>query len=253
MPYVPAMGVVDNRDEDRVADTDVEVFERIPWEALEGADGNRRWIAYTVAAALVIGAVGVSLGRQATPPPVPTTIAAVADGAAPVSTAPVSMVAVSTPSSPAPPATEPGSGRWAEADLMALADTPVEVTGAAVAEWFVTDHFTRDGTEERSFVEWAGVVGFDWLDLDRAEATVAVARLAAAVGGDYQRLEPEAWSVVLALDEEGWAVVDGPIAAEAGLPRVEIPASDEAGGTVERRWIDDAGLEWTVREAEGAP
>lgn len=250
MPYVPAMEVVDNRDEDRVADTDVEVFERIPWEALEGADGNRRWIAYTVAVALVIGAVGVSLGRQTAPPPAPVgpdTTLAVTDTAVPAST-----LAVPAPAPPAPPITEPGSGPWEEADLMALADTPVEVTGAAVAEWFVTDHFTRDGADGRSFVEWAGVVGFDWFDLGRAAATVAVSRLAAAEGGDYQRLEPEAWVVLLALDEEGWAVVDGPIVAEAALPRVELPASAEAGATVESRWIDAAGLEWAVRE-EGVP
>ena len=251
MPYVPAMGVVDNRDQDGSKDTDVEVFERIPWEALEGADGNRRWVAYTVAAALVIGAVGVSLGRQGAPapvPPLPTTMPSVTYAAVPVST-----VAVATPTPSVPPATEPGSGRWAEADLMALADTPVEVTAASVAEWFVTDHFTRDGTDGRSFVEWAGVVGFEWLDLDRATATVAVTRLAAAGGDDYQRLEPEAWTVVLAMDEEGWAVVDGPIVAETLLPRVEIPASDESGSAAVSRWIDAAGLEWTVREGGAVP
>jgi hypothetical protein len=244
------MGVADDRDPDRVDDTDVEVFERIPWESLENG-GDRRWVAYLVAGALVLGAVGVSLGRQAVPTPAPvvptaeSTIPALgsSDGAAATSPAPA-------PSSTSAPVTEEGG--WAEADLMALAEAPVELTGASVAEWFVTDHFTRDGDDGgRSFVEWAGVVAFSWLDVDRATATVAMVRLAAEGTGEYRRLPPEAWEVVLALDEDGWAVVDGPMMAEGGSPRIEISTTDEARATVESRWVDGAGLEWPVREPSG--
>lgn len=242
------MGVADDRDRERVDDTDVEVFERIPWESLENVGGDRRWVAYLVAGALVLGAVGVSLGRQGVPVPAPVVPAA-------ESTIPVAEIGDGSPvTSPVPvssatsyPVTEEGS--WAEADLMALAEAPVEVTGASVAEWFVTDHFTRDGDDGRSFVEWAGVVGFSWLEVDRATATVAMMRLAAEGKGEYRRLDPEAWEVVLALDEEGWVVVDGPLRAEGWSPRIEIATISEGRASVETRWVDGAGLEWPVREA----
>jgi hypothetical protein len=245
------MGVADDRDPDRVDDTDVEVFERIPWESLENGGGDRRWVAYLVAGALVLGAVGVSLGRQAVPTPAPVIPSAeptlpalgISDATAATSPAPA-------PASTSAPVTEEGG--WAEADLMALAEAPVEVTGASVAEWFVTDHFTREGDDGgRSFVEWAGVVAFSWLDVDRATATVAMVRLATEGTGEYRRLPPEAWEVVLALDEDGWAVVDGPMMAEGGSPRIEISTTDEARATVESRWVDGAGLEWPVREPSG--
>lgn len=242
------MGVVDDRDPDRVDDTDVEVFERIPWESLEKAAGDRRWIAYLVAGALVLGAVGVSLGRQSAPaaaPPMPSALSTLPGLGAAEATSTTGTVL--PPSSTSVP--EPEGDGWAEADLMALADVPVEVTGAAVAEWFVTDHFTRDGADGgRSFVEWAGVVAFSWLDMDRATATVAVVRLAAEEDGDYRRLDPEAWEVVLALDEEGWAVVDGPATAAGGRLRVAIPAAGDSGVSTPSRWVDEAGLEWSVRE-----
>lgn len=247
------MGVGDNREPERGEDTEVEVFERIPWESLERAGGDRRWIAYLMAGVLVLGAVGVSLGRQMTPAPTPV-------GSTAPPTVPSSQPVAGPPTGDvsAPPTsttTAPEAGLWSEADLMALADSPVELTAAAVAEWFIRDHFTRDGADGgRSFVEWAGTVGFTWTDAARAAVTVALVRLAAEEEADYRRLDPEGWEVHLELDEEGWTVVDGPFMAEGGLPRVVISTPDSGSAeTAESEWIDEAGLTWTVRErSDGA-
>ena len=240
------MGVGDDRERERGDDTEVEVFERIPWESLERAGGDRRWIAYLVTGVLVLGAVGVSLGRQITPvsTSVDSTVPPAVASSQPVAGPPAGGVSLP----PAGTTTVPETGLWSEADLMALADAPVEVTAASVAEWFIRDHFTRDGDDgERSFVEWVGTVGFTWTDPARAAVTVALVRLASEGEAEYRRLDPEGWEVHLELDEEGWMVVDGPFMAEGGRPRVVMsaPGSTE---TAESEWIDGAGLTWTVRE-----
>lgn len=269
MPYVPAMvdrtGESTERDTD--GDTDVEIFERIPWESLE-KNPDRRWIAYLVAGALVLGAVGVSLGRQLTaggtlddPAPTTTTVAA------PPSTNP----AVRPTTVPDTIVANPGApGAWTEADLMALSDVPLELAAATTAEWFVVDYFTRDDPGEgRSFVDWAGALETAWVDPTTVDVTVAMRRLAAAPGAEYRRMAPEAWTVTVELGEEVWSVVEGPVEAGPVELSVTIPAIDapvpaevaatldgeEVGGAVEVggrwlaevEWVDAAGLSWWVR------
>lgn len=270
LPYVPDMvdrtGETPERDTD--GDTDVEIFERIPWESLE-KNPDRRWIAYLLAGALVLGAVGVSLGRQLTagsalppdPAPITTTVAA------PPSTNPAirpTTVPETTAADQGPP------GAWTEADLMALSDVPLELAAATTAEWFVVDYFTRDDPGEgRSFVDWAGSLETVWIDPTTIEVTVAVRRLAAVPGAEYRRMAAEAWTVTVELGEEGWSVVGGPVEAGPVELSVTIPAIDasvpaevaaildgeEIGGAVEVggrwlaevEWVDAAGLSWTVR------
>src|SRR5690606_40669996 len=83
---------------------DVEVFERIPWEALTERP-DRRWIAYVVAAVIVLGALGVSIGRHLAGGPAlspPTTLGAATDpvttttGTVPPVTAPPTTVSMLT-------------------------------------------------------------------------------------------------------------------------------------------------------------
>jgi hypothetical protein len=255
--YGPIMGVVE---QDPGDDGDVEVFERIPWESLE-RQADHRWIVYLVAAALVAGAVGLSLGRQGLPSPdaaAPPAPAPPLNPAPPLTTA--ASVTTAAPArdlatSPGPAAGPPSAGGDglppAEADLMALADAPLELTAAAVAEWFVTDFFTRRGGEGgRSFVEWAGVVAFRWEAPTRAALTVGVVRLAAKEADEYRRVDPEAWNVVLELDGDGWRVVDGPVAVPGGF----LPEVAAAGAGPVSEWVDGAGLRWQVRgEATEVP
>lgn len=271
LPYVPAMvdrtGEGPERDAD--GDTDVEVFERIPWESLE-RNPDRRWIAYLLAGALVLGAVGVSLGRQLS--------AGSALPSEPASSVTTTLAALPSTVPAVGPSTVPETtaadrdapGAWTEADLMALSDVPLEMAAATTAEWFVVDYFTRDDPGEgRSFVDWAGALETVWIDPTTIEVTVAVRRLAAAPGAEYRRMGPEAWRVTVELGEEGWSVVEGPV--EAGpvelsvtIPEIDasVPAEvaaaldgEEVGGAVEVggrwlaevEWVDAAGLAWRIR------
>ena len=65
---------------------DVEIFERIPWESLEKPQ-DRRWVVYLLAAGLVMGAVGVTVGRGMTPSSAPEPTAPVSVSAPPVTEA----------------------------------------------------------------------------------------------------------------------------------------------------------------------
>lgn len=167
-----------------------EEFEQIPWASLvaqqdDGMD-KRIYLVVGVVGLLVIAVFGIRLlggGSQPVPPgpaalgPPPTITSAVEPSAAP-------------PTSPV----------IAEADLRA--EEPVETLAVdrlteVTAEWFVTDWFTRDGSDETvrsirsmlapdvlvdtlphegeqpaTFVEWAKTVATD-VTTERIEVTVA--------------------------------------------------------------------------------
>lgn len=219
---------------------DVEVFERIPWDSLPTGQ-DRRWLAYLVSAVVVVAAVGVSIGRSTASPPVttPTTVSP-STAVTPIVAAPPETVSVAT----TPAAT------WSEADLMALPAPTLEVSAAALAEWFVVDHFTRgDGDAGRSFVEWAETWEVEWSGATSVDVTVLMRRLAALGDDPYQRIPAEAWLVTAELTDEGWGVVAGP--RPTPVPEVSM-SSLETGPT--RTWTDGAGLEWDVgSETSPAP
>ncbi|MGH8911652.1 MAG: hypothetical protein ACRDVD_04000 [Acidimicrobiia bacterium] len=244
----------------------VEIFERIPWESLEKPP-NRRWALYLVAAAVVMGAVGLTVGRgiatpQAVPPSTvpPTTVA-------PVTSLPgLGPTTIPVASAPDIPTT------WSEADLMAVPAQDLEDGAAALAEWYVVDYFTRDGSgaDGRSFVEWSAVLDKRWLTASALEHTVVVRRLAAPGDEPYDRVPTEAWRVTTELVDEGWVVVEGPVEAtppepavdraslDGSLPPevsgrlddVEVRGATEVAGRwlVEVDWTDAAGLSWVVRQ-----
>lgn len=251
-------------------ESDVEVFERIPWEALE-QNHDRRWAVYLVAGAVVLGAIGVTIGRGVSPPPAPG-----ADASATVSVP--ATAAVPTP--PADEVVQPEvtvaatpalTTTWSEADLMAVPAEDLEAGAIAIAEWFVVDYFTRDGSGEdgRSFVEWASVVEHTWRDASVLELTVAVRRLAALGDAAYQRIPVEGWTISTELTDDGWVVVGGPVPTEVEPPVLadplagsdEVPAEvaamvddgDVLGGHesdgrwhLEVEWVDAAGVPWHV-------
>jgi hypothetical protein len=229
------------------SDRDVEIFERIPWDSLRPSP-DRRWWAYVVAAAIVMGAVGVSVGRTwgspaPTVPSVVTTTPTVqtTPAAAPAQTgeAPLEM-------SPPPSTT---STLWSEADLMAVPEERLLQTAAATASRFVVDHFTRDEGDDgggRSFVEWAEATATTWTAADRVTVTVVARRLAA--GGDeaYRRVPDEAWEVDLRLEGERWTVVGGPAGAPAPEIVVDVVEAEQEA------WTDAAGLTWQVSRLPGS-
>lgn len=243
---------------------DVEIFERIPWDALERPQ-ERRWIVYLVAAAVVMGAIGVSVGRGIPVGPPSTTVSSVTSPA-PEPTSPPD-VTVPLEAAPEIPTT------WTEADLMAVPAETLEDSAAVMAEWFIVDYFTRDGGTSdaggRSFVEWAAVVDRTWVSNSVMELTVVVRRLAAEGDDTYQRIPVEGWLVTAELGDEGWVVVQGPVAITAPDPAVDLvpldgpapaevvsPGGDETvrgaaeiddGWIVEVEWTDPAGLDWVIR------
>lgn len=248
-------------------DHDVEVFERIPWESLE-QNPNRRWIPYLVATAVVLGAVGVTIGRGMITSPaeqatvLATTTAPMADSA----TEPV-VDETGSPDATIPP---PQESTWSEADLMALPEGAVESAAMAVAEWFVVEHFTREGDEGRSFVDWARAGELTWMDSTTVDVTVLVRRLAAEGDDPYQRLPAEAWQVTTELEGDRWVVTHGPVPLappklEVSVPSLDDHVPDEVGADSEGsivgaaqidedswsvgvEWTDAAGLTWLVRD-----
>lgn len=166
-----------------------EEFEQIPWanlvsEQTEGID-KRVYLAVGVIGVLVIVVFGMRLlggGSQPTPPP---------QAAAPVQTTAGVAQADAAPST---------SLIIAEADLRA--ESPIDADqdrlAEFTAEWFVTDWFTRDGSDETirsikaslapnfapgplpheieqptTFVEWAKAFRTETLTGGRAEIAVA--------------------------------------------------------------------------------
>lgn len=219
---------------------DVEIFERIPWESLAERT-DHRWIAYVVAGVVVLGALGISVGRHLAAGPVVPPATTMATAAVPTATSqpfPPSSPPTSAPASPPP--TEP---MLTEADLMALPAADLEWAAAAVAEWFIADHFTRDSAGgDRSYVEWVRAFEVEWTSTTTASVTVVTRRLAARGDDPYQRLDEEAWEVVTELTDDGWTVAAGP--APARLPLVEVGAPEPTS-----EWVDAAGLTWPVQDA----
>jgi hypothetical protein len=118
-----------------------EEFEEIPWASLvaEQSDGvdRRIYLAVGVVGLLVVAVFGMRLFSNGSQPTPPQAIA--------VEPPPTTVTAKDLPS---PPST---LMVVAESDLMA--ETPVTPDGPdqlalVTAEWFVTDWFTRDGSEE---------------------------------------------------------------------------------------------------------
>lgn len=117
-----------------------ETYERIPWETLEKKSGDRQWMVYAVAGAVVLGALAYSFMRnQPVPPPVAEPPAPVAS-TVPEATTP--SIASSTPSTMASPVVV------AEADLYAVDPERLVDQVVAHAEWVAIEYMAVDGSEQ---------------------------------------------------------------------------------------------------------
>jgi len=194
-----------------------EEFEQIPWSNLvaqqdDGID-KRIYLAVGVVGVLVVAVLGMRLIGGSTHPVPPQ--------AASIDPPPASLVAEEPVSAP------PTSMVIAEADLRAeelLPESSTDRLTEVTAEWFVTDWFTRDGSEETirsitatlapgvlvdvlphgtpdtiTFVEWAKSVGSE-TTVEGVEVTVAY-RVITQTDSGFVR-EPVGM-VVVTLSREG--------------------------------------------------
>jgi hypothetical protein len=207
-----------------------EEYERIPWERLTSPAGDKRGIIYAVAAAVVAAGISAALARNFSDRPQPPPSSVAVEVA--TTTVPVPKVAETFPQEE----TFPPSTAWSEADLLALDPALLREEAATMAEWFVADFFTLDGSdqigldlagmipdpaprpdqgqEHRSFVEWARAISASEGGSGEYRVLVVVRSLGAAPGENYQRLPLRAVEVSLRWTEEGWSILDLPTPAD---------------------------------------
>lgn len=200
-----------------------EEFEQIPWSSLvaqqdDGID-KRIYLAAGVVGVLVIAVLGMRLVGGSTQPVPPQAVE--------VEPTPTSVLVDE------PAATPPTSMVIAEADLRAdepLAEASVDRLTEVTAEWFVTDWFTRDGSEETirsimaslspgllvdalphetpetvAFVEWAKSVGSK--STDGGIAVTVAYRMITQTDSGFVREPVELVVVTLRRDGDNVSVV----------------------------------------------
>jgi hypothetical protein len=220
-----------------MADNNDEQFERIPWEQLRTPPGSRRNLVYVVAAAVAAAGISAALSRNFAPDtPSPDTTASPAVVTTPVLT-------TTTTLEPAP---------WTEADLMAIHPEELKAEAGVMAEWFVSDYFSVDGTEQlraevgsllpagvdvsppltghRSFVEWARTTSVVEEGPAEFAVVVVVRSLGAGPGEGYERVPLRAVEVILRWTDDGWSVIDLP--SPTSLPRFSPAAGEYPQGEI---------------------
>ncbi len=250
-----------------------EVYERIPWESLEKQGGDRQWLVLGIAGAVVAGSLGYSFmsNRPAPLPPPPSEAAA--EAAPPATTlAPVAPASVPPPAQPAP-------SLVAEADLYAVDPDSLAAEAAAHARWVVREFLASDGSAEHGilrsllpadiplpsppegvlvFVEWVDSVGIEEVDVGTYRVSVLARYMVSVDGGDYQRVDPEIFTLDIGMTEGmprllGAPVVeavDSPATAGIGLATVpdHVAAGVESvrpGSEIVGGYLDPSGM-WNV-------
>lgn len=225
-----------------MTNNDDEQFERIPWDQLRPTTGGRRGLIYALAAAIVAAAVSATLARNLAGPP-PTTL--------PLAPTPTAAQPLTT-TSLVPTVTTASATVWSEADLMAVHPDDLRAEAAAIAEWFVADYFTADGSgglEDqlrsmlpseaplpvhepgyRSFVEWVRSVSAIEASPGQYLVQVVVRTLGALESSSYRRLPLRAVEVNVQWTDQGWSIADLPspidlpaLAVTSAWPEQEIP------------------------------
>lgn len=194
-----------------------EVYERIPWETLEAKGGNRQWLVYAVAAALVVGALAYSFTRNQPAPSAPQVQAPVVTSTVPGTTA--TSAAAPTPSPAAGPVVV------AEADLYAVDPERLIDVAAAHAEWFAVEYVSYDGNTESGralegllpegtplpqapegtqvFVDWSRATNVVQVGPTEYEVEVTVRSLVAEDASVFARQDPVRLVIPVELDEHG--------------------------------------------------
>ena len=216
-----------------------EVYERIPWETLERKGGDRQWLAYVVAGAVVLGALAYSFTRnQPMSPPPPDSVTGVAPTSSSPSSSPVE------PTVTAPQGTVSGPVVVAEADLYAVDPERLIDQVAAHAEWVAVEYVSMDGSEvsrqtlasllpagsplpeapasTQVFVDWATATEVTEIGPASFDVVVTVRSLVTSVDAGFTRQPPRLVTVPIVIGEDG-------LPRAAGIPTVEAAATAEPG------------------------
>lgn len=207
-------------------DLDREEYEHIPWSQLtsEMQSPYRRpaFVVLGVVVAVVLGLVAsrVLAGGGPAPEPPPA--------AAPVTTG-------AQPTTPATTSPVPPPQLYREADLLAILPKEESRFAAVTAEWFITDHFTVDGSDHgdraagQTYVEWARAFRVDASDPERFVVDVVFRMLASGGDGRFFRLPLRAAEVGVVRTGDGeLAVEDLPAPIRAPSPG-QSPVWPEGG------------------------
>ncbi len=242
-----------------------EVYERIPWETLEKKSNDRQWLLYSVAGAVVLGALAYSFMRNQPVPAPPATIAA--------SSAPASTTAA-VPAAPQA-STVDSPVVVAEADLYAVDPERLIDQAATHAEWFAVEFVSYDGSEQSSatlsgllpsdaplpeapdgtqvFVDWARAASVTRTGPVSFDVEVLIRSLVSTGEQGFLRQPARSLTVNVMVDDEdgprvaglpGLSVVEPSNGPDLGL--TELP--DEVAGAVS---TDDGDPVGGVRDANG--
>lgn len=248
-----------------------EVYERIPWETLEKQGGDRQWLILGIAGAVVAGSLGYSfMSNQPAPLPPPPTEVATAVTVPSTTLAPVAPVA---------PPPQPAPSVVTEADLYAVDPDRLATEAAAHARWVVREYLAQDGSSEQGvlrgllpadvplpstpegvlvFVEWVDSTGVEEVDVGTYRVDVLARYMVSADGGDYQRVDPEIFTLDIEMTDgyprllgaPGVRAIDSPTTAGLGLGGVPdaVAAEVEAlrpGSEIVGGYVDQGGT-WNV-------
>ncbi len=206
-----------------------ETYERIPWETLEKKSGDRQWIVYAVAGAVVLGALAYSFMRnQPVPPPV----------AEPHAAAPATVPETTPSTASSTPTTVASPVVVAEADLYAVDPERLVDQVMAHAEWAAVEYMAVDGSEQsrevltsllpsgtplpeapegvQVFVDWVRARSVTQTGPTSFDVGVLVRSLASGADGGFVRQPPALVSMSVEV-------------AGDGMPRVtSVPTLEEA-------------------------
>ena len=223
-----------------------EVYERIPWETLDQKKGDRQWIIFAIAGAVVLGALAYSFMSNRPQ----------AEPSAPVVADPLTAAEPAEPVVPVPALPPAATGPFvvAEADLFAVNPERLLDQAVAHAEWFVAEYFTADGSEQHSstlaslmpagiplpsapdgtriFVESVGSLDVAELESIRYEVTVLVRYLLAKDDEIYRRQPPVVATVEVVIGDSGPRIALPPQISAVAAPSPEQLALDEVPAEV---------------------
>lgn len=214
-----------------------EVYDRIPWEALERSGRDRHWIVYAVAGAVTLGALTYSFMRgQPAAVPLPATVASTV----PASTTESNIGAPSSASVDSPVV-------LAEADLYAVDPVRLAAQAASHAEWFAVEYIGVDGTDQsreqlvallpggipvpeapegtQVFVDWAGAVSVTETEPGSFQVAVLVRSLASRGEEGFERQPPILMEVDVTIGEDGLPRITSAPTLGSPVTATQEPAS----------------------------
>jgi hypothetical protein len=227
-----------------------EVYERIPWEALERRTRDPSRLVIAVAGAVAVGALAFSFVRsQPEAPPTPSLPAAGTPGQSGVT------------ASPPPPTTTIQPLVVAEADLYAVDEERLIGLAMAHAEWFAVEYYSIDGSSvsretlaallpegvpapeapagTQVYVDWVRALSVTEVAPLTYEVEVLVRSLVSGPDGAFVRQLPRRVVIEVSIDSEGEPrIVRPPTSAgepisEAKPALMDVQIPDELRAEVE--------------------